>query len=233
MTARDRMIEANLWLVVAVARGHRGRGVPFADLVQEGTIGLIEAADRFDHRPGVKFSTYAQWWVRRAVLQAVASAPIIRIPAKANRQLAAVRNAEAALTRHGQGAASSAAIAERTGLSATTVQSLRMAARVTASLDEPVGEDGSLLGDLVSDERDVDPLRRAIDVEDHRAVSMMLRLLPQRHREVLARRYGLDQAGAQSHWQIGASLGIGAQRSRQIEYAALHRLRTIAAALES
>jgi len=120
------------------------------------------------------------------------------------------------------------AIVERTGLSTHTVQSLRASARVTASLDEPVGEDMTALGELVADERAEDPSERVIAQEDQREVSAMLRLLPARHREVVVRRYGLNQDREQTHEEIGRCLGVGEARSRQLEREALRRLRTIA-----
>jgi RNA polymerase primary sigma factor len=229
LEAKERMIESNLRLVHAVARTHRGRGVPLDDLVQEGTVGLVRAVERFDHRRGLKFSTYAVWWIRRSILDALAGSNVIRIPAKASRQLAAVRRAESALERDGPRRASDAEIAERTELSVALVRSLRGAARVTASLDEPVGEDATSLGDLLADERTVDPSASAIAHEDRDELSAMLRLLPERHREVLIRRYGLNDRHAQSHAEIGKWLGVGEERSRQIEREAMHRLRSIAA----
>jgi RNA polymerase primary sigma factor len=229
LQAKDRMVESNLRLVFAVAGRYRASGVPFADLVQEGTVGLVRAVERFDYRHDVKFSTYAVWWIRRSMQDAVANSNVIRIPAKAGQQLAAVRRAETELARIRPGAASDAEIAARTELSVTTVRSLRASARVSASLDEPVGEDTTPLGDLVADERAVDPSESAIADEDRREVAAMLRLLPERHREVLVRRYGLGNHRAQSHVEIGGWLGIGEERSRQIERDALHRLRSIAA----
>jgi RNA polymerase primary sigma factor len=228
LKAKERMIESNLRLVVAVARPYRGRGVPFADLVQEGTVGLVRAVEIFDHRRGLKFSTYAVWWIRRSLLDAIAASQVIRIPAKANQQLAAVRRAEAELERVGPRPASLVAIAERTGLSPRTVRLLLGTARVTASLDEPVGEDSTPFGDMVADQDAVDPPDSAMAAEDLREVSAMLRLLPERHREVLVRRYGLNDTRAQTHEEIGKWLGVGEERSRQIEREALHRLRTIA-----
>ena len=226
--AKERMIESNLRLVFAIARSYHGRGVPFPDLVQEGTVGLLRAVERFDHRRGLKFSTYAVWWIRRSLLDAIASSQLIRIPAKANQQLAAVRRAEAELERLDPPGTSVAAIAARTGLSTHTIRSLRCAARVTVSLDEPVREDTTPLVDLVADDSAVDPSESAIAREDHDQVSGMLRLLPPRHREVLVRRYGLGDRAAQSHQEIGEWLGVGEERSRQIEREALHRLRSIA-----
>src|SRR5262245_16157410 len=130
---RQALVESNLRLVRAVARTYLGSGVPLEDLVQEGTVGLVRAAERFDDRRGVKFSTYAVWWIRRSMRDAIAAAKVIRIPAKANRQLAAVRRAEADLGRHGPGNGSDAAIARVTDLSTKTVHSVRGAAQVIAS----------------------------------------------------------------------------------------------------
>ena len=230
LDAKEEMIESNLGLVHALTRTYRGRGVPFDDLVQEGTVGLVKAVERFDHRREVKFSTYAVWWIRRSILDALAGSNVIRIPSKANRQLAAVRRAEAELERIGPRRASDAEIAERAELNETTVRSLRAAARVTASLDEPVGEDSTPLGDLVADDRAVDPSAAAIELEDRHEVSAMLRLLPERHREVLIRRYGLNDSPVHSHEEIAQWLSVGEERSRQIELEALHRLRSISAA---
>src|SRR5690349_12526488 len=175
MQAKERMIESNLGLVHAVARAYCGRGVPFDDLVQEATVGLVRAVKGFDHRRGLKFSTYAVWWIRHSILDALAGSNVIRIPAKANRQLAAVRQAEAELGRGDPRRASDAAIAEHTTLSTAIVRSLRGAARVAASLDEPVGGDTTPLGDLLADERAVDPSASAIAHEDRDEISTMLR----------------------------------------------------------
>jgi RNA polymerase primary sigma factor len=225
--AKETMIESNLRLVHAVARTYRGSGVPHADLVQEGTVGLVRAVELFDHRRGLKFSTYAVWWIRRSMRDAIAASKVIRVPAKANRQLAAVRRAEAQLERLGR--ASDAGIAELAHLSAKTVESLRTSAQVVVSLDEPVGEDATPLGDLIADARAIDPTESALAHEQHDAVRAMLRLLPERHRHVLVRRYGLDGRRAQSHEEIGRWLGVGEERSRQLERESLHRLRSISA----
>src|ERR1700760_1726517 len=116
MQAKQGMIESNLRLVHAVASAYRGSSVPFSDLVQEGTIGLIRAVERFDHRREVKFSTYAVWWIRRSILDAISSSNVIRMPPKASQQLAAVRRAEAELARIEPRRASDAEIAEHTQL---------------------------------------------------------------------------------------------------------------------
>jgi RNA polymerase primary sigma factor len=185
--AKEKMIESNLGLVYSIARGYAGRGVSFEDLVQEGTVGLVRAVERFDRFRGVRFSTYAVTWIRHALIDALGQARTIRIPKR--------------------------------------VAEPREAARVTASLDEQVGEDGASLVELVPDPDPVDPWRHVDEQETFRQVWSMLRTLPQRHRTVLIRRYGLDGEGARGHADIGRSLGVGEERSRQLEREALHRLR--------
>jgi len=224
---RAAMIESNLGLVHAMAAAYRGRGVANDDLVQEGTVGLIQAVDRFDPDRGVKFSTYAAWWIRRALIDALGQARVIRMPDKAERSLGAVRRAETELRGPTSGSASDEAVAERTGLSAERVRSLRTAARVTASLDEPVGENGAPRAELVADPDPVDPWRHLDDLETRRRAWSLLKVLPRRQREVLVRRYGLAGGEAQTHAQIAAALGIGDERSRQLENEALRRLRAL------
>jgi RNA polymerase primary sigma factor len=225
--AKETMIQSNLGLVHSIARRYHRLDIPYEDLAQEGTVGLIRAVERFDHRRGAKFSTYASWWIRRAITDALDDARTIRMPAHARRQLAAVRRAETELRGLAAGAATSEAIAERTGLSAGSVRTLRGAARVTASLDENLGEDGTPLSDLVPDPNPVDPWSRLEGQETRSHVWWMLKLLPKRHREILVLRYGIHGDGAQTHAQIAARLGIGEERSRQLEREALHRLREL------
>jgi RNA polymerase primary sigma factor len=224
--AKEEMITANLRLVWFVARRYRGLGVPFEDLVQEGTVGLVRAVDRFDHRRGAKFSTFAVWWIRRAVKDAVEGGRAIRIPSHAARGLAAVKRAETELRRHGPEPPSTEALAAHTGLSVKGVRTLREAARVTASLDARVGEEGASLADLVPDPDPDDPWGRLDERETRRQVWAMLKAIPPRHREVLVRRFGIA-GDAQTHAEIGAALGVSEERSRQLERQALHWLREL------
>jgi RNA polymerase primary sigma factor len=225
--AKTEMIECNLRLVFSVAARYRGRGVPFEDLVQEGTMGLGRAVERFDHRRGLKFSTYAVWWIRRSLMDALSGARAIRIPAAARQQLAAIHRAETELQRLHRGAPTADDIADRAGLSVRRVRTLLDAARVTASLDEPIGEDGTPLGELIADRDGDSAWQRTAERETRRQVWSMLRVLPDRHRELILRRYGFRNSPAQTHQEIGAWLGVGEERSRQLERQALHRLREL------
>src|SRR3954469_7265845 len=227
LVAKNQMIESNLRLVASIARRYRGGAPSHSDLVQEGTIGLVRAVEKFDHRRGLKFSTYAVWWIRRSLANAIVDARTIRIPSNASDRLAAIQRAERELERLGPGSPPTEAIAERTGFSVGRVQALREAASVTASLDEPVGEDGSLLGDLIADRQAVDPWRHADEHETHRQAWSMVGMLPDRHREVVLRRYGLRGEEPETHAEIGSRLGVGEERSRQLEREALHRLRSM------
>jgi RNA polymerase primary sigma factor len=221
------MIEANQGLVRSVARKYRDLGAPFEDLVQEGNIGLMRAVEKFDPSRGLKFSTYAVWWIRSAVVEAAGDARTIRVPARAGQQLAAIARAEEELRGPGRDVPPTEDIAERTGLSVRRVRALRDAARVTASLDQRVGEDGTPLGALVPDTAAADPWLHLDEQETRRQVWSMVRLLPDRHREVLVRRYGLHGGRAETHAEIAAALDVGQERSRQLEREALHRLREL------
>ena len=227
LEAKREMIERNLRLVHSLARRYRGRGAPYDDLVQEGTIGLVRAVEKFDHRRGLKFSTYAVWWIRRSLANAVIDARTIRIPSHASDRLAAVQRAESELERLAPGPPSTEAIAERTGISLGRVQALREAASVTASLDKPVGSDGSPLGELIADGQAADPWQYTDERESHRQLRSIVATLPNRHREVLLRRYGLRGGEPETHAEIGSRLGVGEERSRQLEREALHRLRVL------
>jgi RNA polymerase primary sigma factor len=228
-SARDELIERNLPLVRSMAAAYAGRGVPFEDLVQEGTVGLVCAVARFDHRRGPKLSTYAAWWIRRSLMDAVGGARTIRIPRSARRQMAAVHRAEEELRASAPAPASEQAVAGRSGLSVRTVRALSVVPHVSASLDEPVGDDATPLRELVAGGNSPAPDELAERRDGERRLWALIMSLPGRNREVLLRRYGLGEHRVQSHAEIGAHLGVGEERSRQLERQALQRLRELAA----
>jgi RNA polymerase primary sigma factor len=228
--AKEEMIARNLGLVWSVAERFRGRGVAFEDLLQEGAVGLARAVERFDHRRGVKFSTYAVWWIRRSMRDALADARPIRIPPATRRQMAAMERARSELRRVRATPPTTDDIARRAGLSVRTVRTLQAAAHVTASLDEPIGDDTTPLGELIGDDAATDASHRTEERETSRQLWAMLRILPERQREVVLRRYGLRGDLPQTHAEIGAWVGVGEERSRQLERQALHWLREMARA---
>jgi RNA polymerase primary sigma factor len=223
--AKDMMMLSNLRLVFTIAKAHRGGPLPFADVVQEGTIGLLRAVEKFDHRRGLKFSTYATWWIRRGILVALREARAIRIPAEAGRQVAAVRRSERELGH----AASDEALASHAGVSLRSIHTLRDPPRVTVSLDAPLDAGDQTLRDMLPDDRAIDFADCLRDRENGRELRGIVLHLPPRHREVVLRHYGLGGNEPESHRDIGRRLGVGEERSRQIERDALRRLRVLAA----
>jgi RNA polymerase sigma factor (sigma-70 family) len=206
--ARRRLVEANLGLVAAVAGDYRGRGVPFADLLQEGSVGLILAVDRFDPGRGVRLSTYARWWIRSAVVRAIGDARAVRLPDSAQRRLQALRRAaaEAAAATGREPTLEQAAHAA--GLSPADAARLERATRVRP-LDEAIAW---------SDEDD-DPV-------DAELVQRAVRALPGRSRLVVERSFGLDGGRPETLPEIAVRIGTSSERARQVRDEALRRLRT-------
>jgi RNA polymerase primary sigma factor len=225
--ALKHLVECNLRFVVAYAKRYRGLGLSYLDLIHEGTLGLMEAAKRFDPERGVKFISYAVWWVRQAIFHALSEhARVFRLPQKLSGQVSKVEGARDRLARELERAPTTEEVAQKTELTAEQVENLLLAAGDDVSLSAAVGEDGNMeLGDTL--EQDTIP---SVELEMMRSsfeqrIQAMVRDLEEKEREVIRMRFGLDGDEPRTLQEIGEALGLSRERIRQIESKAKEKLR--------
>lgn len=225
--ARERMIIANLRLVVKIARNYEGLGLPLLDLINEGNIGLIKGVERFDPRKGAKLSSYASWWIKQAITRALANqSKTIRLPVHVVGKVANIRRAEVKLREAFDREPTDQEVAEHLGYDLRRVQKYRDVAKASVSLDAPIETDGNkLVAEVVADANAAAPFDRLVRHNDNGLVKEALGTLTERERQILVLRFGLDDGSPKTLEEIAEMFDVTRERIRQIQEEALKKMR--------
>ena len=225
--ARRAMIEANLRLVVTIARRFSATGLPIGDLVQEGNLGLMRAVEKFDWRMGFKFSTYATWWIRQAIARGAADrgTRAIRLPVHVDEQMGRLWRTRARMQELLGREPSDGELADALDMPVDRIVRLKDTTQAVTSLDAPIGEDGAHLQDLLEDDSVMGPDELAVEAIGREALEQVLNALPDRERQVLVLRFGLDSGMPRTLEEVGSVMGFSRERARQVERDALAALR--------